>query len=918
MDNKQMDNKYSNTKDFLLTDIKKSKIGIIYIYYERKNEQKNQTNLSFFIKHGLNKNNWPIRNIITLFVINGHQCEVTIPDEPDIYVLKEENCSDWEGWLNGINYFENKFNNKIWEIFDYLCLINAGCIGPLIDSNNNIHWIDFFYEKMKIENSPICSPCITFLPETDLGGPGPRVVPIITLIKINKEIILLLTVSKISLKCENSIIPYPNLSNTILGNKTSKADAILSGEYGLSRIFLNNGYKICSLLYDNIDYNNKNNWNLNNNFAPDRYKSFNNNNLPLDKVIFVKNIWRVENLRVCLPSNINNTQKITNEILNYENIIFTNLNYDDIIVDTIGKNLTNAKYNWNDKKTFYKLYGYAEEFIIFPKIIKNKSLAIYVHYDSDNIIKDYVIISLKSLIEVGYDVIFITTSKTINNIDLPINILFYPNKGPGSDILYWNDVLSKNINNYIENYDWILLLNDSIIFPIHGIDNFKKTIINMRNISDFWCHWESNEICNHGISSQMEFNIKVIPSLITFFSTKLNGIISHTKDYYVKEIEIKLTKYLISKEYKFNSVISISSLILPNNLSCPIFHPDIYEQWINRKETFAIKWKYMLNYMNLKLINNPILNYLTRYVYVGPNGIKGEPEKVGVYIDPNIVVFMNDIILQNDLIINNNIKLCIVASYSKNNIIDENIVLLVKELIKYNDMIIIVSNIKYNFDNKNINSLTYSTNSCYDIGIYYRIILKLKKQYHLNFKEILLINDSNIIINNFNNFYNWSYNYNDCLIGLTECNPGWGFSHIMSNFLLFKGNSIEYLYNFIINYDINKLLLNKNNSFYYKNYIINNFNILKSKNMSYSEYYHTYIVYTFEMCISHYIRKNNINIIPYLSCESLSNNYKFNGIPIFENSKLFLNLLPVTKKKVIEQQNLYDVIKDLRIKNNII
>ena len=31
-------------------DFTKAKIGIIYVYYERKNEQKNQTNLSFFIK----------------------------------------------------------------------------------------------------------------------------------------------------------------------------------------------------------------------------------------------------------------------------------------------------------------------------------------------------------------------------------------------------------------------------------------------------------------------------------------------------------------------------------------------------------------------------------------------------------------------------------------------------------------------------------------------------------------------------------------------------------------------------------------------------------------------------------------------------------------------------------------------------
>ena len=89
-----------------LPDIRNARIGIIYVYYERKNEQKNQTNLSFFIKYGLDNNMWCKMNISTLFVINGHQCEVLIPTKPDIYVLKEDNCSDWEGWYNGIKYFE--------------------------------------------------------------------------------------------------------------------------------------------------------------------------------------------------------------------------------------------------------------------------------------------------------------------------------------------------------------------------------------------------------------------------------------------------------------------------------------------------------------------------------------------------------------------------------------------------------------------------------------------------------------------------------------------------------------------------------------------------------------------------------------------------------------------------------------------
>ena len=52
-----------------------------------------------------------------------------------------------------------------------------------------------------------------------------------------------------------------------------------------------------------------------------------------------------------------------------------------------------------------------------------------------------------------------------------------------------------------------MLLNDSILFPINGLENFKNTIVNMRKNCNFWGHWESNELKYHSISSINEFNI---------------------------------------------------------------------------------------------------------------------------------------------------------------------------------------------------------------------------------------------------------------------------------------------------------------------------------------------------------------------------------------------------------------------------
>ena len=41
--------------------LSQSKILIVYVYYERKNQQKNQTNLAFFLKYGLDKSKWENR-----------------------------------------------------------------------------------------------------------------------------------------------------------------------------------------------------------------------------------------------------------------------------------------------------------------------------------------------------------------------------------------------------------------------------------------------------------------------------------------------------------------------------------------------------------------------------------------------------------------------------------------------------------------------------------------------------------------------------------------------------------------------------------------------------------------------------------------------------------------------------------------
>lgn len=608
-----------------LIEITNAKIGIIYVYYERINEQKNQTNLSFFIKYGLDEKIWSKLNITTLFVINGHMCDVFIPKKPNIHVLKEDNCSDWEGWYNGIKYFENINNKKIWEIFDYLCLINAGAIGPIYESNidneknNTNHWLIPFYNKMINDNAVICSPCMSFFNETHSAGPGPKVVPIMSLIKCDEPIINILTTFKVDIE---------KYTNTVLGKKINKLDAVYTGEYGLSLILINAGYRITSLLY-NFNCHDKNNWKINKFTEPDRYMSFNGRNVPLS-TIFIKNIWRWNNGYVCLPVLYNECINFMFKKLNMKNIFdeyHANYNYSVI---KLQPGIDGMTQNWKSSEEYYKKYGFAEERIIFQNFKKDSdSFLIYAHYDSENMIKDYVIQTVKTFICLGFNILFYTASNKIQNIDqVPFKINFVKNEYVGTDWKIWlhgcKSIIAQKIN-----MSYIFLLNDSIVLPINGIDNFKYTINKMRRTCDFWGHWDSNEIEWHIIGTPIEFKYNMINDVIEFIENKIKICDSYSDKYnYIYHMEVKFATYLKNKGYKHAVVININNL--EQNVPCPVFNPANIGKWIKNPDSFAIKWKYMISYLT-KNMTTPELNYLTRYLYYGKYGYISDAEKNGVF-----------------------------------------------------------------------------------------------------------------------------------------------------------------------------------------------------------------------------------------------------------------------------------------------
>ena len=95
-----------------------------------------------------------------------------------------------------------------------------------------------------------------------------------SLIKINKNIYNLLLHTKIrnlSYGTENKSFDVE--SDYILKKHNKKHNIILLGEYGFTRVLIENNYKICCLLYDDIDYLDFSKWD---NFSDkiDRHKNY--------------------------------------------------------------------------------------------------------------------------------------------------------------------------------------------------------------------------------------------------------------------------------------------------------------------------------------------------------------------------------------------------------------------------------------------------------------------------------------------------------------------------------------------------------------------------------------------------------------------------------------------------------------------
>ena len=236
---------------------------ICYTYF---NSPSSNYNLNFFVKKELSYK----ENIDYIIIINGFQCAVHLPKLPNLTVLGRVNVGyDFGGHNCALEYITSQ--NKQ---YDYYFFMNSGVIGPILhDPLRQDHWSNDFIQKIN-DKVKLVGTTIVCLPHHDLGGYGPKVEG------------FLFMVDHFGLELLKS-------QKNIFCNHANKVSAIVNGEYGLSNCILKNGYSIDCMLtkYKGIDWQNPNNWTMNNNIHPSRKNSFYGTSINPYEVIFHKWFW---------------------------------------------------------------------------------------------------------------------------------------------------------------------------------------------------------------------------------------------------------------------------------------------------------------------------------------------------------------------------------------------------------------------------------------------------------------------------------------------------------------------------------------------------------------------------------------------------------------------------------------------------
>jgi len=158
---------------------------------------------------------------------------------------------------------------------DVFVFLNAGVTGPFLPAYlpRSWHWTEAFCDRLK-GNVRLVGTSIVCLPHPDLGGYGPKV-------------------EGFAFAMDSVGMSYVRKNGTTFRQHNTMREAILQGEYSLTTTVMSAGFEIDSLelAYQGVNWNDRSNWNCNQNRHPHKIGTYFGITLNPLEVIFHKPHW---------------------------------------------------------------------------------------------------------------------------------------------------------------------------------------------------------------------------------------------------------------------------------------------------------------------------------------------------------------------------------------------------------------------------------------------------------------------------------------------------------------------------------------------------------------------------------------------------------------------------------------------------
>lgn len=233
---------------------------------------------------------------------------------------------------------------------------------------------------------------------------------------------------------------------------------------------------------------------------------------------------------------------------------------------------------------------------------QNNKLCIISHYDKNHNIEDYVKYMVKQLYNLGFDIVFVSTSENISleKFDKLKDYLHTVviRENVGYDFISWKTGLSF-VKNYKE-YESILHINDSIFFPlVNPKKMFKK--MDKKGV-DFWGLTDSLKQTYHLESFFLVVNKNLLQSDIYRYFWN-NCTILENKNEIISKYEMGFTTLFLNHGYKCSAYIQINKVLKKIKNS---FKENSSEN-LEQKRSFNYFWDIIIKEFKAPFVKKKIL-----------------------------------------------------------------------------------------------------------------------------------------------------------------------------------------------------------------------------------------------------------------------------------------------------------------------